>query len=85
MQVSLEALNITTKGVIGTVDVCVCCKSRSRNVRKPATGIFVSNDNEDKNGKEQVESDYDREFLGMVLREFSEGYRTVGSQLERNM
>ncbi|KAI6915311.1 hypothetical protein KC318_g6 [Hortaea werneckii] len=48
---SLEALNITAKGVVGAVNVCVCCKSRSRDVRKPPTGCFASKDNEAYDGK----------------------------------
>lgn len=58
MQLSLEALNITTEGVKGAVDVGVRCKSRSGNVREPATGALASEDNEDRNGKEERDSDH---------------------------
>lgn len=58
MKFSLEALDITTKGVVSAVDVCICCKSRSGNVRKPATGALASEDNEDRNSKEERDGDH---------------------------
>lgn len=63
MQLSLEALNIASKSVIGAIGVCVCRKSRPWDVRKPPTGGFASKGNEAYNGKKQIESNHSQRFI----------------------